>query len=148
MHPLALFYNPENLDGPLVRRTMVNMVANFSRNELLQYSDWILHDAFRSIDRRRDYRAELGRITVPALLLAGPRDPLAPPDAVKDAFDAIGSTDKQFQICSRAQGMSANYGHFDLIIGRAAPQEVYPRVIAFLDDQMKKGQITSVASNQ
>lgn len=149
LHPLSLFYNPENMDGPLTRRAMVNMVANFSRNELLQYSDWVMHDAFRSIDRRRDYRAELGRITVPALLLAGPRDPIAPPDAVKDAFEAIGSSDKQFQICSRAQGFESNYGHFDLVIGRGAPVEVYPRVLKFLAAQStKNGQITSAASNQ
>src|SRR5678816_893431 len=87
-------------DGPVQRRTMVNMIANFSRNEVLQYSDWIMNDAFRSIDLRRDYRAELPRITTPSLLLAGPRDVLATPDAVKTTFEALGSTDKQFMILS------------------------------------------------
>ena len=46
---LGLFH-PENMDGAVQRRIMVNMIANFSRNELLQYSDWILNDVFRSID--------------------------------------------------------------------------------------------------
>ena len=82
------------------------MIANFSRNELLQYSDWILNDVFRSIDQRRDYRAELARITVPSLFLAGPRDVLSPPDAVKETYDAVGAADKQFVICSRAQGIA------------------------------------------
>ncbi|HEY7954556.1 MAG TPA: alpha/beta fold hydrolase [Polyangia bacterium] len=131
--PLQIIHNPENTDGAIQRRAMVNMIANFSRNELLQYSDWILNDAFRSIDQRRDYRAELGRITTPALLLAGPRDVLAPPDAMKLTFEALGSTDKQFQICSRAQGMRVNYGHFDMVIGREAPAEIFPLIAGFID---------------
>lgn len=132
--PLQIIHNAENTDGPVQRRAMVNMIANFSRNELLQYSDWIHNDVFRSIDHRRDYRAELSRITVPTLFLAGPRDVLAPPDAVKETFEAVGSTDKQFQICSRAQGLRVNYGHFDLVLGRQAVAEIFPRIIRWLDD--------------
>jgi len=131
--PLQIIHNPENTDGNIQRRAMVNMIANFSRNELLQYSDWILNDTFRSIDHRRDYRAELPRITTPTLFLAGTRDVLAPPDAVKLTFDSVGSADKQFQICSRAQGMRVNYGHYDLLIGREAPTEIYPLVARWIE---------------
>ncbi len=131
--PLQLIYNPENTDGATQRRAMVNAVANFARNELLQYADWIRHDAFRSIDQRRDYRAELGRIDVPTLFIAGARDPLAAPDTIKETFDAFtGVTDKEFRICSRAQGMHVNYGHFDLLLGREAPEEIYPVVSKWL----------------
>ncbi len=131
--PLQLIYNPENTSGEVQRRAMVNLIANFSRNELLQYGDWLMNDVFRSIDQRRDYRAELPRITVPALFLAGPRDLLAPPDAVKDAHDAVASADKRFVICSRAQKFSVNYGHFDMLLGNHAPAEVYPVVREWLD---------------
>jgi len=131
--PLQIIHNPENTDGAAQRRAMVNLIANFSRNELLQYSDWILNDAFRSIDLRRDYRAELPRITTPTLFLSGTRDMLSPPDAVKDTHDSIGATDKQFQICSRAQGMRVNYGHFDLIIGRESSTEIFPLVQRWIE---------------
>jgi pimeloyl-ACP methyl ester carboxylesterase len=130
--PLQIIHNPENMDGAVQRRIMVNMIANFSRNELLQYSDWIGNDVFRSIDQRRDYRKELERITVPSLFLAGPRDALSPPDAVKDTHDAVAATDKQFVLCSRAQGMTVNYGHFDLVVGQKAPTEVFPVISAWL----------------
>lgn len=130
--PVQLIHNPENMDGPTQRRAMVNLIANFSRNELLQYSDWLSHDVFRSIDQRRDYRAELPRITVPALFMAGARDLLAPPDAVKHACDAISSSDKRFVILSRAQKFSVNYGHFDMLLGPRARDEVYPVVREWL----------------
>ena len=140
--PLQIIYNPENTDGSVQRRAMVNLIANFSRNELLQYSDWIMNDVFRSIDQRRDYRAELPRVTTPTLFLAGPRDVLAPPDAVKATFEAVGSPDKQFMICSRAQGLRVNYGHFDLVIGREAPSEIYPLVARWLEAHRVEDQVT------
>src|SRR5262249_26840084 len=148
--PLQIIYNPENTDGSIQRRTMVNMIANFSRNELLQYSDWILNDTFRSIDLRRDYRAELPRITTPALFLAGPRDVLATPAAVKPPFDWLGSTDKQFMICSRARGLRVTHGHFDMVIGREAPAEIYPLVSRWLDahrlvEDQRVGQVALTA---
>jgi pimeloyl-ACP methyl ester carboxylesterase len=131
--PLQLIYNPENTEGATQRRAMVNAVASFARNELLQYSEWIREDVFRSIDQRRDYRAELPRITVPTLFLAGARDRFAGPDAVKETHDAFtGAADKEFRICSRAQGLRVNYGHFDLLWGSHAPDEVYPIVAAWL----------------
>src|SRR5207249_5003287 len=130
---LQIIHNPENLSGHTQRRAMVNLICNFSRNELLQYGDWLVHDTFRSIDQRRDYRAELPRITLPTLFLAGPRDLLAPPDAVKDAYDLVTSTDKRFVICSRAQKFSVNYGHFDMLLGAHAPDEVYPLLGDWLD---------------
>jgi pimeloyl-ACP methyl ester carboxylesterase len=134
-HPafLHLAHNPENVDRRTLRLALVNVVVNFSRNELLQVSDWIMNDAFRSIDRRRDYRAELQRIDVPMLFLAGPRDLLAPPDMVKAAFDAVGSPDKKLVICSRPAGFKANYGHLDLVLGRNSPDEIYPLVRDWLD---------------
>jgi pimeloyl-ACP methyl ester carboxylesterase len=131
---LQIIHNPENLNGDTQRRAMVNLIANFSHNELLQYSDWLTHDVFRSIDQRRDYRAEMPRITLPTLFLAGPRDLLAPPDAVKDAYDLVASTDKKFVICSKAQKFKVNYGHFDMLLGAYSPLEVYPLVGDWIED--------------
>ena len=136
--PLQLIYNPENTDGLTQRRAMVNAVASFARNELLQYADWIRLDVFRSLDQRRDYRAELSRIKTPTLFMAGSRDPFAGPDAVKETHDAmVGVADKAFRICSRAQGLRVNYGHFDLLWGRDAPDEVYPIVEQWLADRVR-----------
>lgn len=131
--PLQIIHNPENTTGKIQRRAMVNMIANFARNELLQYSDWILEDSFRSIDQRRDYRAELANIAVPTLFVAGARDILATADAVKDTMERIGASDKKFVICSRGQGFAVNYGHFDLTIGNRAPDEIFPLIAGWID---------------
>ena len=85
--PLQIIHNPENTR----RRHAATGDGQHDRQLLAQRAAAVLatgscNDAFRSIDQRRDYRAELPRITVPALFLAGPRDVLAPPDAVKDTL--------------------------------------------------------------
>jgi pimeloyl-ACP methyl ester carboxylesterase len=128
-----LLSSPENLDGAVIRRFLVNGAANFSGNEMLQYGDWLEGDHFRSIDHRRDYRALLPGISLPILVVAGNKDLLAPPPAVKDAYDAIGSAEKQLTIVSRGNGFASNYGHLDLMLGDSAVKDVYPLVVRWLD---------------
>ncbi len=130
--PLALrpklLMNPDNIDGATVRRMMVNVSCNFARNEALQYGDWVENDQFRSIDHRRDYRKSMERITTPMLFVAGNKDRIAPPPSVKDAHDLVASADKKFVIASRGHGFKANYGHFDLVLGKQSADEVFPIV--------------------
>jgi pimeloyl-ACP methyl ester carboxylesterase len=128
-----LLHDPENISGAVIRRFLVNASANFSENERLQLGDWIANDQFRSIDHRRDYRKDLGKITTPILFIAGNKDRLAPPPSVKDAYDAVSSDDKKFVIASRGQSFQANYGHLDLVLGRSAPREIFPLVVGWLD---------------
>jgi pimeloyl-ACP methyl ester carboxylesterase len=144
--PSTLVRLHENLSGPLHRRALVNVTANFSRVEMLQYSDWILDDSFRSIDHRRDYRQEMARIQVPMLFVAGGKDMLAPPDSVKAAYEAVGSKDKRFVIASRGSGMRSNYGHEDLVMGKGAPEDVYPLVSGWLDAHATAGETTAAAT--
>jgi pimeloyl-ACP methyl ester carboxylesterase len=128
-----LLHDPENISGAVIRRFLVNASTNFSENEMLQLGDWIAHDQFRSIDQRRDYRNDLGKITTPILFVAGNKDWLAPPPSVKDAHDAVASVDRKFVIASRGQGFEANYGHLDLVLGHSAPREIFPLVLSWLD---------------
>jgi hypothetical protein len=60
--------------------------------------------------------------------VAGSKDRLAPPNAVKDACDALGSAEKRLVIASRGQAFDAHYGHLDLVLGASAPKEIYPLV--------------------
>jgi pimeloyl-ACP methyl ester carboxylesterase len=127
-----ILHNPENITGETIRRFLVNASASFSPNELLQYSDWIKNDLFRSIDHRRDYRKEMEKITTPTLFIAGNKDLLAPPPSVKDAHDLVASTDKRFVVASRGSALDANYGHMDLVVGRGAPKDIFPLVVEWL----------------
>jgi pimeloyl-ACP methyl ester carboxylesterase len=130
-----LLNNPANMSAAVIRRFMVNATSNFAENEMLQYSDWIANDTFRTLDQRRDYRKDLAKVTTPMMFLAGNKDRLAPPPSVKDAYEAVSSTEKRFVIASSRQAMDADYGHLDLVLGESAGRDIFPVVKSWLDER-------------
>jgi pimeloyl-ACP methyl ester carboxylesterase len=77
----------------------------------------------------------LSRVTIPVRFFAGAADRLAPPEAVRAAFDAWGrdaTVDKQLTILSK-ETHTADYGHGDLAIGRGATRDLYAPAETFLD---------------
>ncbi len=128
-----LILNPANMDGAVVRRALFNLVSELSVGHAAQFGAWIRAGRFESQDGSVDYRARLAAATVPALLLAGAADALAPPAAVAAAYEALGSPDKTYAVLGTATGCAADYGHGDLLLGRHAPEEVYPRIAGWLE---------------
>jgi pimeloyl-ACP methyl ester carboxylesterase len=133
-----LLHNPDNISGEVIRRFMVNGVCNFAENEMLQYGDWLANDQFRSIDHRRDYRKDMAKIGQPILFVAGNQDRIAPPQSVKDGFEAVTSPEKRFVIASsRKEGFESNYGHYDLVLGENAAKDIFPLVTSWLAEREK-----------
>lgn len=134
VHPRAaeLAINGRNTDRPVYQRLLANGIENVPPRVFLQLVDWVKEDACRSEDRSRDYRAGLPACRQPALFLAAPLDDLAPPDAVRRSFGLWGGP-KEYVEFGRGGGHSADYGHTDLLLGKRAPQEVFPRVTAWLE---------------
>jgi pimeloyl-ACP methyl ester carboxylesterase len=124
--------NPENVERHVIGRALHLFIENVPRAKLQQLALWALEGAFCSVDRRVDYRSALAQVTIPILAIAGSADRLATPAAVRRALDHLPvppATNLEF---GRAHGHSADYGHVDLILGRAAPTEVFPVVAEWL----------------
>lgn len=120
------------MEGSLVRRFNAHAFEDISRGVALQFEDWVRGDHFRSLDGTRNYQDAMRRFTAPVLLVGGASDMLAPPGCMRKAFARLGSADKTLFIFGRADGRAADYGHGDLLLGRAAPAEVFPAVDAWL----------------
>ena len=73
--------------------------------------------------------ALLDRVRSPLLVVAGSQDLLTPLDDVRVAFDRAGAKVKELLVCGREQGFSADYGHVDLVFGKKAPDEIFPRIL-------------------
>lgn len=127
--------NPRHVPAPLQRRVYAQLISSVSRKLLLQLRDWTAHDVFRSFDRSTDYRAGVSRLSLPLLVLGGSRDRLAPPDAVRRAFELAGSADKTLMIFGSDNGDRQEYGHGDLVFGEGAPAEVFPRITTWLQER-------------
>jgi pimeloyl-ACP methyl ester carboxylesterase len=97
-----------------------------------QFLDWITTGRWQTVDRKFDYERGLGAFQIPALLIAGTKDLLAPPEAVRHTERYLrGPT--ELLIAGREAGFREDYGHGDLMLGRHAHEEIYPRVVAFLE---------------
>jgi pimeloyl-ACP methyl ester carboxylesterase len=126
-HPAVaeLAVHMRNVERPVYRRLLSNAIEPIQPGVLEQLGLFVREDSFRSMDGRVDYRAGLRRCVQPALFLSAGRDGLAPPATVDAAFGLWGGP-------KRLWSAGPGYGHTDLLVGRNAPEEVFPVVRDFL----------------
>lgn len=127
---LRRFMVLDNVDTRMARRLMYRAVQSIPRGLMLQFREWIERDAFRSADGALDYRARLAGCAVPVLVVGAPQDGLARLDAVRRALPLLPHA--RFLLAGRDEGLSTDYGHIDLLFGRRAHEEVFPRVLDYL----------------
>jgi pimeloyl-ACP methyl ester carboxylesterase len=134
--PLSdLLVNPQHIPPPIQRQVFANMMSSMSRKVLLQLTDWIEHDAFRSYDGKVDWRAGLSRLTLPMLVMGGSSDRLATAENVRKQYELLTSPDRTLHVFGRDHGDKLDYGHGDLMFGTGAPLEVYPLIRKWLEDR-------------
>ena len=133
LHPAVAQFamNSRNVDPRLYRQVMANVVEDVSPGVLRQFIEWARRDRFTSLDGAVDYRAGLAHARQPALFISGAGDLLVPPVAVRSGAEVWGG-EKEYWNAGREAGLSADYGHSDLIFGLRAPEEIYPRVVQWL----------------
>ena len=123
--------NAENMEPHVIRQAIANVSADVLGGVARQFHRWITSGKLDGEDGF-DYRAGFKRVKVPVLAMAGLKDLLAPPATVSPVTQHF-SGPVEYVLLSKAQGFSADYGHGDLTLGRNAPDEVFPRVAAFLE---------------
>ncbi|RMG13577.1 MAG: alpha/beta fold hydrolase [Deltaproteobacteria bacterium] len=130
-----LIYNPAQLEGAVARRALYNLVEWALPGQLTDFLRWMASGRFDSRDGAVDYLGALARAEVPALFIAGAADALAPPSAIRPAYEALGCRDKRYLVLGGHdgdEGAGLDFGHGDLLLGRHAPAVVYPQVAAWL----------------
>ncbi len=128
-HPslLELSINMRNVERPVYRRLLANAIEDLQPGVLEQFAACVRDDTFRSCDGAVDYRALFPACTQPALFIAGEKDGLAPPAVVEAAFQRWGGP-------RRYWSSGRDYGHADVLLGRDAPEVVYPVIREFLEE--------------
>ncbi|WP_225412692.1 alpha/beta hydrolase [Stigmatella hybrida] len=120
-----------NMETEVVKRALANVPSDISGGVARQFARWVSTNAFTSYDGGFDYRVPLAGARMPFLLLAGNKDLLAPPLAVARAQEYLGGPVK-LVIAGRDHGFAEDYGHADLVLGRRAPDEIFPLLETFL----------------
>ncbi len=136
--PLAdLFYSSENMDSKTITILYNDVVENISPGVMDQLILMLKEENFMSADGQINYSENLVNITNPILFIAGRDDNLATPETVRYGYRKVSSPDKKYLEFSKIEGTKQDYGHNDLIIGKRAPEEVYPKIYGWLSQRSK-----------
>jgi predicted alpha/beta hydrolase len=127
-------------DGPALRRVLAGLTSDISSGVARQFLGWLASEdgALRTLDGSFDYEQHFHRMALPMLLIAGARDYLAPPASLSHVAERVSSKDVTLRVMSRDAGASRDYGHGDLVVGRHAPDEVFPEVVEWLEARATK----------
>jgi pimeloyl-ACP methyl ester carboxylesterase len=126
-HPplLDLAINVRNVEPPIYRRLLANGLEDLQPGVLDQFAVFAREDSFRSADGSLDYRALFPTCQQPALFVSAERDGIAPPEVVEASLRDWGGPKAHARI-------GRGYGHTDVLLGRDAPEVVFPVLRAFL----------------
>jgi len=111
----------EEMERPVFRRLMMNGVESLPPGVVAHFARLAREDRLGSLDGRVDWRAGLARCHQPALFVAAPADGLVPLAVVAEAHALWGGEKARWQA---PEGV----GHADLILGRRAPELLFPVV--------------------
>ena len=137
-HVDDLLFTAGNLDEPIRKAMYRHGTSPLTRGELRQLKDTLHDGVFRSVDGHVAYAAELSRLHAPLLVMAGRADHIAPPDRVRPWVEHAGSQESTFEVLGQANAYHHDYGHLDMVVGTNAPDEVYPKIIGFLEEHGKE----------
>lgn len=130
-------FNPDNVGKGVASSALVNVIEDVPGPLNLDFATWASSANGHVTFEGKPVLARLGELSIPILFFAGGADRLAPPSAVRAAFDAWGKdsgVDKRFVLLSRESGAKADYGHGDLAVGSHVKEEIFEPLAEFLED--------------
>ena len=121
-----------NVEPRGYRRLCALCFHSVSTRVLAQLATAFEPGGLRSRDGSVRYLDGLAQVKTPVLAIAGTLDRQCPPDAAEGTIGALGCADKKLAVFGRAHGHGDDYGHFDLLVGRRARDEVWPVIEEWL----------------
>jgi pimeloyl-ACP methyl ester carboxylesterase len=123
-----------NVDADLWRRMAATCFHTVSTGVLAQLATAFDPGGLTSRDGTRHLEM-LARADVPLLAIAGTADRQCPPAAAENTARAFRHEASRLELFGRAHGHAEDYGHFDLLVGKNAPTEVWPTIARWLEER-------------
>jgi pimeloyl-ACP methyl ester carboxylesterase len=132
LFPNNFNYNRSNMDLRAVLAYHARVNCDLSVEELVEMSSTFSGEGILCGALNRRLPELAGRLPVPWLSVCGTADPQCPPDTAAWTFERLSAPRKERVIAGREHGFSADYGHYDLIGGRASEREIWPLLERFI----------------
>lgn len=131
------------MDPALFQKLVLSNFCTIPMKLLLQLTTVFQPGGLRNRTGSVLYKEGIQKCQVPVLAIAGDHDMICPPPAVIDTLNSFpkGAIYKVFG------GPNRHYGHYDLLCGRTAKEEVFPELLNFLEkcDAVKSNRKQSAA---
>lgn len=123
-----------NVDPVVTRLHYANTFHAISSPVLLQLSTACEAGGLHSRDGAEAYGDLAARSHVPTLFLAADRDRQCPGEAVRRTYERLAQQCQahRLMVFGKDGGQQEHYGHFDLLLGRRAAEEVFPVIVHWL----------------
>lgn len=122
---------PENIEDDVVRRIHAQCFHTIPVS-LLESLATTFEETGLRLDSGFEFLEHAPRLDFPVRLVAGSRDEQVDIPAVERTAELIGDN-ASVALYGRPYGQPEDYGHFDLLLGRRAPDETWPDIAAFLE---------------
>ncbi len=129
----GLLLNAANTEPEVMARMAKEAIADFPVRLAVEIMEQMTAGA--AIERGPyAHEARLGEIDVPVQAVSGSVDRVAPVPSVEAAVARLDGPDVRYRRFGVADGARADYGHADLLVGRRAPDEVFPHLLDFVEE--------------
>jgi len=125
-------YYPPNIAPRAARAVNAGVINDISAKVFYQLASMFSPSGLTSLDGGTRYEDLLPNVTTPLLLVAGDRDQQASTALAERTLASLPGDGHRTAFFGPAFGHSTSYGHFDLVAGIHAEQEVYPVLLEWL----------------
>jgi pimeloyl-ACP methyl ester carboxylesterase len=122
---------PPNIEPEVFRRIQALGFDTVPMSLLASLSTLFGRRGLRTRDRTVHFLEKARRFSIPLQLIGGSRDLQIAANAVRQTANLIGGP-AEVRIFGREHGEVEDYGHWDLVLGRRAPVEVWPSIVAWI----------------
>lgn len=128
--PLQVWY-PGSIERDILEERITKGFDRTGMNIVRFMFKWGAEGEFRGLYGDTDYAQHITELEIPILFIVGDMDHAVPLEAVRNAFDKAGSSDKILKIFDK-ETTGCHWGHIDLIVGETAPRHVWPYTLKWL----------------
>ncbi len=125
----------------LLNQTPISLIPIGNETEptrlLAQWATWNIRERWLGEDGF-DYLKGLAQIKIPTFMVAGGNDRIAPISGCLKLFNALGSEEKTWLTGTVESGFSKEFSHSQLVRGKAAKKELFPKILEWIKVQSEK----------
>ncbi|MFC1611812.1 alpha/beta fold hydrolase [Myxococcota bacterium] len=126
---------PSNIEPEMVRRAYATVFHTIPVPLLESLAGALGPRGLVNRDRSISFLERAGSYQIPTRLLAGSKDMQAPARTVQHTASLFGGP-TEVRVFGREHGEMDEYGHWDLLIGRLAFEEVWPDILSWLESRV------------